>query len=202
MTLSRRILAWGALALFVAVPVLVAALSPLHAYRPPSYVAASLAGVLALGVLLIQPLLMTRLLPGVAPARLRRWHRRTGFVLVVLVAIHVGGLLIASPPDAIGALLLRSPTPFSVWGVTAMWAMVLSAVLVALRRKMQLRPATWAAFHNLLALVVVMGTVIHAVQIEGTMGTVSKWALCLAALTAALAAVARPRFSRLSRRGA
>ena len=83
-----------------------------------------------------------------------------------------------------------------------MWAMVLSAVLVALRRKMQLRPATWAAFHNLLALVVVMGTVIHAVQIEGTMRTVSKWALCLAALTAALAAVARPRFSRLSRRGA
>ena len=202
MTRSRVILAWGALALFVAVPVLVAALSPLHAYRPPSYVAASLAGVLALGVLLIQPLLMTRLLPGVAPARLRRWHRRTGFVLVVLVAIHVGGLLVASPPDAIDALLLRSPTPFSVWGVTAMWAVVLSAVLVALRRKMRLRPATWAAIHNLLALVVVLGTVIHAVQIEGTMGTVSKWALCLAALAAALAAVARARLPRLSRRGA
>ncbi|GGB15477.1 ferric reductase-like transmembrane domain-containing protein [Allosediminivita pacifica] len=200
MTLSRTILAWGALALFVAVPVLVAALSPLHAYRPPSYVAASLAGVLALGVLLIQPLLKTRP-PGVAPARLRRWHRRTGFVLVVLVAVHVGGLLIASPPDAIDALLLRSPTPFSVWGVTSMWAVVLSAVLVALRRKMRLRPATWAAIHNVLALVVVLGTVIHAVQIEGTMGTVSKWALCLAALAAAIAAVARARFPGISRRG-
>ena len=83
-----------------------------------------------------------------------------------------------------------------------MWAVVLSAVLVALRRKMRLRPATWAAIHNLLALVVVLGTVIHAVQIEGTMGTVSKWALCLAALTAALVAVARAMFPRLSRRGA
>ena len=123
-------------------------------------------------------------------------------MLVGLVAIHVGGLLIASPPDAVDALLLRSPTPFSVWGVTAMWAVALTALLVALRRRLRLRPDTWAALHNALALVVVLGTVIHAVQIEGTMGTISKWVLCLAALAAAVAAVARARFAGALRRTA
>ncbi len=192
-TSIRAVLAWGALALAVAVPMVVAAMSPLHAYRSPPYIAASLAGVLALGLLLVQPLLAAGWLPGARPARLRRWHRLSGMALVGLVAIHVGGLLIASPPDAIDALLLRSPTPFSVWGVTAMWAVAATAVLVALRRRVRLRPVTWAALHNGLALVVVLGTVIHAVQIEGTMGTLSKWALCAAALAAAVAAVARAR---------
>lgn len=175
-------------------------MSPLHAYRPPSYVAASLAGVAALGVLLLQPILSAPWLPGVALGRLRRWHRYIGALLVALVIVHVGGLLIASPPDAIDALLLRSPTPFSVWGVTAMWSVAATAVLVALRRKLRLRPATWAAIHNGLALVVVLGTAIHAVQIEGTMGTVSKWALCIAALVAAVAAVARARFGKVRHR--
>ena len=201
-TYARAALAWGALALAVGVPVIVAATSPLHAYRSPPYVAASLAGVLALGLLLVQPLLAVGWLPGPRLARLRRWHRLAGTSLVALVAVHVGGLLIASPPDAIDALLLRSPTPFSVWGVTAMWAVALTAALVALRRRMRLRPATWAAVHNALALVVVLGTVIHAVQIEGTMGTASKWALCAAALGAAVAAVARARLGDLRRRAA
>ena len=201
-TRARAALAWGALALFVAVPVIVAAASPLHAYRSAPYVAASLAGVLALGLLLVQPLLAAGWLPGPRRARLRRWHRLAGTALVVAVVVHVGGLLIASPPDAIDALLLRSPTPFSVWGVTAMWAVAATAALVALRRRVRLRPATWAAVHNALALVVVLGTVIHAVQIEGTMGTASKWALCAAAGAAAVAAVARARLGGLRRRTA
>lgn len=202
MTRARSVLVWGALALCVAVPVIDAAMSPLHAYRPVSYIAASLAGVLALGLLLVQPLLAVGWLPGMELTRLRRWHRRTGAVLVALVATHVGGLLIASPPDAIDALLLRSPTPFSVWGVTAMWVVALTAGLVALRRRMRLRPSAWAAIHNALALVIVLGTVIHAVQIEGTMGTISKWALCLAATIAAITAVARARFLGAWRRAA
>ena len=124
-----------------------------------------------------------------------------GAALVAAVAVHVGGLLIASPPDAIDALLLRSPTPFSVWGVDGhVGGGVLTAGLVALRRRMTLRPATWAAVHNALALVVVLGTVIHAVQIEGTMGALSKWVLCAAALGAALAAVARARLGGPRRR--
>lgn len=196
----RAFLAWGGLALAVGIPLAVAALSPLHAYRSAPYVAASLAGVLALGLLLVQPLLAAGWMPGPHRVRLRRWHRRTGAALVATVAVHVGGLLVASPPDAIDALLLRSPTPFSVWGVAAMWAVVLTAALVGLRRRMRVPPGTWAALHNALALVVVLGTVIHAVQIEGTMGPLSKWALCLAALGAAGAAVARARLAGMRRR--
>ena len=198
----RAVLAWGALALAVAVPVIVAASSPLHAYRGPPYIAASLAGVLALGLLLVQPLLAMGWLPGARAVQLRRWHRLVGAALVATVVVHVGGLTIASPPDAIDALLLRSPTPFSVWGVAAMWAVGATAALVALRRRMWLRPATWAAIHNGLALVVVLGTVIHAVQIEGTMGALSKGALCAAALGAAVAAVTRARLGGLRRRAA
>ena len=136
------------------------------------YIAASLAGVLALGLLLIQPLLAMGWLPGARLPRLRRWHRLAGTQPSWRWWRSMSaGLLIASPPDAIDALLLRSPTPFSVWGVAAMWAVAATAVLVALRRRVRLRPVTWAALHNALALVVVLGTVIHAVQIEGTMGT-------------------------------
>ena len=196
----RAVLAWGGLALAIAAPLAIAAASPLHVYRSPPYIAASLAGVLALGLLLVQPLLAMGWLPGARLARLRRWHRLAGTALVALVAVHVGGLMIASPPDAIDALLLRSPTPFSVWGVAALWAVAATAGLVALRRRVGLRPATWAALHNALALVVVLGTVIHAVQIEGTMGTASKWALCAAALGAAVAAVAQARLGGLRRR--
>ena len=194
--MTRALLAWGALAVAVGVPFVVAAASPLNAYRGVPYIAGSLAGVLALGLLLVQPLLAAGWLPGPHRMRLRRWHRWTGAALVGTVAVHVGGLTIASPPDAVDALLLRSPTPFSVWGVAAMWGVVLTAALVAWRRRARLRPATWAAIHNGLALVVVLGTVIHAVQIQGAMGPLSKWALCLAALAAAVAAVARVRWRR------
>lgn len=200
MSRRRAVLIWGAVALVVGVPVLVAALSPFHAYRSAAYIAGSLAGVVGLGVLFVQPLLAAGWLPAGSPARARRWHRIVGAALVGLVAVHVGGLLIASPPDAIDALLLRSPTPFTVWGVTAMWAVALTAVLVLLRRRVRLRPAAWAAVHRGIGVVIVVGTVVHAVQIEGTMGTASKWVLCVATVAVALAAVVwtqvRPGLSR------
>lgn len=190
---------WGLLLLAVMGPVAIAAGSPLQAFRGASYVAASLAGVLALGLLLVQPLLAAGYLPGAGTPRMRRWHRWAGAALVAAVAVHVGGLYVASPPDALDALLLISPTPFSVWGVTAMWAVILTALLVALRRR--LRPAAWRVAHNALALVVVVGTVIHALQIEGTMGAASKWALCGAALAASVAAIVHLRVVRPLMRG-
>lgn len=188
--------AWGLLLLAVMGPVAIAAASPLQAFRGASYVAASLAGVLALGLLLVQPLLAAGYLPGAGTPRMRRWHHRVGAALVAAVAVHVGGLYVASPPDALDALLLVSPTPFSVWGVTAMWAVILTALLVALRRRLRLRPAAWRVAHNALALVVVVGTVIHALQIEGTMGAASKWVLCGAALAASVAAIVHLRVVR------
>ena len=76
--------------------------------------------------------------------------------------------------------------PFSVYGVLAMWGIVATAVLVVLRRRSGLRYATWFFIHNALALVVVVSTVVHALQIEGAMETLSKWLVCLAALATTL----------------
>ncbi|MCR9062034.1 MAG: ferric reductase, partial [Rhodobacteraceae bacterium] len=90
----------------------------------------------------------------------------------------------------IDALLFRSPTPFSVWGVIAMWAVFAAALLAAIRRRLQLRPRTWRLAHTSLALVIVAGSVIHALLIEGTMETVTKVALCGLVLAAFLKAFA------------
>ena len=75
------------------------------------------------------------------------------------VVIHVGGLWFTSPPDMIDALLFRSPTPFSPFGVIAMWAIFAVALLAAFRRR--LRPRTWRIAHMLLAIVIVAGSVVH-----------------------------------------
>ncbi|MEM7709923.1 MAG: ferric reductase-like transmembrane domain-containing protein, partial [Pseudomonadota bacterium] len=178
----------------------VAAASPLQAFRDAPYIVASLSGIAALAVLFLQPLLAAGYLPGLTPPLERRLHRWLGTSLVVAVALHVGGLYLTSPPDALDALLLVSPTPFSVYGVTAMWAIVLTALLVILRRRLPLAPGTWRIVHNALAVVVVVGTVVHALMIEGTMGAVSKWTLCLAALGTTAVAVVHLRVVRPWRR--
>ncbi|MFL4470641.1 ferric reductase-like transmembrane domain-containing protein [Tateyamaria armeniaca] len=170
---------WAGLALLILVPLAIAAASPLQASRNAPYIIASLAGVAALGVLTLQPLLARAHLPDVTPPRQRKWHRMLGATLLLLVALHIGGLYITSPPDALDALLLASPTPFSIYGVTAMWAIVITALLAATWRRLHLRPRTWRAIHALLAVVIVSSTIIHAVQIEGTMGWWSKLALCI-----------------------
>ena len=186
----RVILIWAALATAVAVPIAAAAASPLLAWRHPVYIAAGFAGVIALGFLLVQPVLISGYLPGLSVHRVRRVHRWTGGALVVAVAIHVGGLWITSPPDVIDALLLASPTPFSVWGVIAMWAIFAAALLAALRRRLRLRPRTWRLSHTFLAVVIVVGSVVHGVLIEGTMETVSKAALCALVLAATMKVMA------------
>src|SRR5205085_5507837 len=91
-----------------------------------------------------------------------------------------------SPPDMIDALFFSSPTPFSPFGVIAMWAIFAVALLASLRRRLGLRPRTWRIAHTLLAIVIVAGSVLHAVLIEGTMETVSKVALCALVLGATI----------------
>lgn len=167
---------WALLLAAVGVPIAAAAASPLLAWREPIYIVAGFAGVAALALLLIQPLLIGGLLPGLPARRGRRVHRVVGALLVAAILIHVGGLWITSPPDVIDALLFVSPTPFSAWGVGAMWAVFAVALLAVLRR--HLRPRTWRLAHTLLAVAIVAGTVVHAVLIEGTMETMSKLALC------------------------
>jgi predicted ferric reductase len=187
---ARALLVWAALAAALVVPLAVAAASPLLAWRDPVYVAAGFAGILALALLLLQPLLAGGWLPGL-PARRGRWlHAWIGMALVAAVLAHVLGLWLTSPPDVIDVLLFRSPTPFSVWGVVAMWSVLAAALLAALRRRLRLRPVVWRRCHTTLAAVTVVGSVVHAMLIEGTMGLVSKAVLCALVLAAAAKVIA------------
>ncbi len=170
-------LAWGSVAAVMIVPVAIAAFSPYLASRNMPY-------IVGLSLLFLQPLLPAGYMAGSEGPAGRRWHRWLGVAIIVAVALHVGGLYLASPPDTIDALLLVSPTPFSVYGVTAMWGVVATAILVLLRRRLGLRHSIWRLIHNGLAAIVVVATVIHALQIEGAMEPVSKWMLCLAVVVA------------------
>jgi predicted ferric reductase len=196
MRLARVTLIWAALAVAVVVPIGFAAASPLLAWRDPLYIAAGFAGVIALALMLLQPLLMSGYLPGLSAYRRRHAHRWIGGVLVGAVVIHVGGLWITSPPDVIDALLFTSPTPFSAWGVIAMWATVAVALLAALRHRLRLPPRTWRIAHMSLAVVIVVGTVVHSILVEGAMETVSKAALCALVLAATIKVMADLRVWR------
>ena len=151
---ARAVLIWGALATAIAVPVAVAASSPLLAWRQPVYVAAGLAGVIAMALLLVQPLLAGGYLPGLPVRRGRRVHRVVGVAL-------------------------------------AMWAILAAALLAALRRR--LSPRAWRIGHTALVAVAVATGAVHAMLIEGTMGTISKAVLCALALGATAKVVADTR---------
>ncbi len=193
---ARVALIWAALAAAVGVPIAAAAASPLLEWRGPIYTAACFAGIVALGLVLVQPLLIGGHLPGLSGYRGRRIHHWIGGALVVAVAVHVAGLWYTSPPDMHDALLFTSPTPFSPFGVIAMWAIFAVAVLAALRRRLGLGLRTWRTVHMALVAVIVPGVVIHAMLIEGTMETVSKAALCVLVLAAAAKVMAGLRVWR------
>ena len=200
---ARAAAIWTILAAALAVPLAVAAASPQLAWRDPIYIAAGFSGVIAMGLLLLQPLLAGGYLPGLPMRRGRRLHFWVGVALVAAVVVHVLGLWLTSPPDMVDALLFRSPTPFTVWGVVAMWAVFAAALLAMLRRRLRLRPRVWRPCHTALAAVVVTGSVVHALLIEGTMGAVSKAALCALVLAAAAKVMADLRaWTLLTRRRA
>jgi len=180
----RAILIWGALALVITVPVAASIMSPLLAWREPVYIVAGLAGIIAMALLLVQPLLIGRYLPGLSAIYSRQTHRLVGSLIFIAVILHVGGLWITTPPDVIDALLFASPTPFSVWGVLAMWAVFLTGILALLRKRMRFKPSTWRASHSVLVIIIVIGTVVHAVLIEGTMEPITKTILCTLLLLA------------------
>ena len=183
MRLARVALFWAVLAVAIGVPIAVAMASPLLAYRGPVYILAGLAGIIALGLMLVQPVLIAGYVPGLSAYRARRVHQWIGGALVVAVVIHVAGLWYTSPPDMIDALTFTSPTPFSPFGVIAMWAIFAVAVLALLRRRLGLR--VWRIAHMSLAAVIVVGSVVHAMLIEGAMETITKAALCALVVAAA-----------------
>ena len=181
---ARAPLIWVGLALAICVPIALAAGSEQLAWRDPVYMLAGFAGIVALGLVLVQPLLIGGYLPGLSAYRGRRAHHWIGGALALAVVIHVAGLWITSPPDMIDALTYTSPTPFSPYGVTAMWAIFTVALLALLRRRLGLRLRTWRIVHIPLAIVIVAGSVAHCLLIEGTMETISKAALCVLILVA------------------
>ena len=181
---ARASLIWVVLALAIGVPIALAAGSEQLAWRGPVYILAGFAGIIALGLVLVQPLLIGGYLPGLSAYRGRRAHHWIGGALALAVVIHVAGLWITSPPDMIDALTYTSPTPFSPFGVTAMWAIFTVALLALLRRRLGLRLRTWRIVHIPLAIIIVAGSVAHCLLIEGTMETISKAALCVLILVA------------------
>lgn len=181
---ARWFLIWGRVIGVVSITFWLALSSPLLQWREPVYIGAAFAGVFGMGLMLLQPLLVGGYLPGFEAGRGRKAHRIVGTLLVLAVVVHVGGLWITSPPDVVDALLFVSPTPFSAWGVAAMWALFSAALLAALRQKMSARLRLWRVLHTSLVVVVVFGTVLHAVQIQGTMEALSKWTLSVLVILA------------------
>ena len=198
MSWIRTIVIWAVVAIAFIVPIAAAAMSPLLEWREPVYIAAGFAGIAAMTLLLMQPLLAGGYLPGISGPLSRRVHRWVGSILLLLVIIHIMALWITSPPDVIDALLFASPTPFSLWGVIAMWGLFFTASLVALRRRLPVQPRQWRIGHKTLAVVIVVGTVVHAVLIDGTMETWSKYGLCALVIMANIGMLATP-FSRSSK---
>ena len=180
--MARQTLIWAFVIAAIMVAVVAAGMSPLLAWRDPIYIVAGFAGIAAMVLLLIQPLLAAGDLPGLVGIRGRRMHRWIGAGLVLAVVVHVVGLWLTSPPDVVDALTFSSPTPFSVWGVIAMWAVFAAAGLAALRRRLRLPPRVWLIGHMSLTAMVVGGTVVHAMLIDGTMEWFSKAFLCAVTL--------------------
>lgn len=187
MTRRRGFAIWGAVIATIVLPVMLAAFSPQLAWRDPVYIVAGFAGIGAMAALFAQPMLAGGYLPGLTLSRMRMIHRFTGVILLICVILHVLALWITSPPDVIDALLFASPTPFSAWGVIAMWGIFATACLALLRKR--ITPRLWRQAHSALALVIVVTSIAHAMLIDGTMEPASKAAICALTLIASFKAV-------------
>lgn len=191
----RGTLIWGAVVSTIAVPVLAAAFSPLLQWRDPVYILAGFSGIVGLAILLVQPLLIARTLPCISAPRVHFW---VGMGLVFAVIVHVAGLWVTSPPDVVDVLLFRSPTPFSIWGAVAMWAIFGAALLAVF--KIRLMPSLWRLGHSAAIILAVLGTVIHAWLVQGAMETFTKAVLCLCVVSASVWTLRKRRVWRLLRR--
>ena len=184
--MRRPFVVWSALLVALSVPILAAGFSPYLAFRQPIYILAGFAGIVGLALMPLQPLLAARRLPGLSTPGARQLHRWVGMSLLVCVVLHVVGLWITSPPDVVDVLLFRSPAPFSIWGVIAMWSIFAAALLALMRARLRLPWHLWRRGHAMLASLAVVSTIVHALLIEGAMEGVTKAALCVFVLAVTL----------------
>lgn len=187
MSIAR--LLWPAITALVVWPVVAAAIDPLQRSRDALWVVGGLAGVVALALLLLQPLLAIGNKTGLQAGSARRWHRRLGMAAGCAVMLHVVALLIYSPEDIWDALLLEAPTPFSVYGVIALWSLLVSIGLAFAARRMRLATSAWRIAHSALALLITACGGTHALMIDGTMEPISKVVLVACALVATTVAI-------------
>src|SRR4051795_13290382 len=75
---ARATLIWAALAIAIGVPIAAAGASPLLEWRGPVYILAGFAGIIGLGLILVQPLLIAGYLPGLSGRIGRRAHLLVG----------------------------------------------------------------------------------------------------------------------------
>ncbi|MEP5151454.1 MAG: ferric reductase, partial [Planktotalea sp.] len=84
---TRDVLIWIGVACLIAAAMGAAMLSPLLAWRQPVYIVAGFAGIIAMALLLVQPLLASRSLLSLSPLTKRRLHRGVGAGLFVAVLV-------------------------------------------------------------------------------------------------------------------
>lgn len=192
----QSFLIWIVLLTIVGTALIAAATSPLLAWRNPVYIAAGFAGVLALVLLLLQPLLAGAYLPGFSRSASKRFHRWVGACLFIFVIVHVAGLWVTSPPDVIDALTFTSAVQFSIWGVLAMWCVFATTALAIFRLKRGMKPKLWRTAHKSFALIIAGCTIAHAMMIDGTMEYWSKLVLCIAVVVATAAVIANFKLNK------
>jgi len=173
-----------------------AASSPLLEWRETVYIIAGFAGVIAMVLLLLQPMLAGAYLPGILRSSSLHFHRWVGGCLLACVIIHVAGLWFTSPPDVIDALTFTSPTPFSIWGVAAMWCVFATTTIAVYRIKRGMKPKRWRVAHKSFALLIAGCSIAHAMLIDGTMEFWSKLVLCAAVAVSTIAVIANVRFKK------
>src|SRR5258707_5850792 len=111
MRLARVTLIWALLAAAVFVPIAAAAASPLLEWRGPVYILAGFAGMVALGLMLVQPLLIGGYLPGLPAYRGPRAHHLIGGALVVAARVFARGPWRPQAPATNDRPRVCSPTP-------------------------------------------------------------------------------------------
>ena len=159
-----------------------ASLGCAFAWSLPSLTAArALQGLGASGIMSVNAALVRFVYPT------RMLGRGFGHNALVVGTAFTFGPTIASAILSLGTWpwLFAINIPF---GVIAMWAIFAVALLALLRRRLGLR--TWRIVHMSLAVVIVAGSVTHAMLVEGPMETISKAALCALVLAAAIKVMA------------